>query len=97
MNIVNAPGFKVLYYLVLALIFAAIMIGLVRSAMASLRRTGGKISSIFDELIVGLIVLVGFISFGTLSPDTVINWLMKPLMWLWDILLQLLRFVGFPV
>lgn len=97
MNFVNAPGFKTLYYIALGVVFMAIMIGLVRSAMASLKRTGGKFSSVFDEIIIGIIVIVGFIAFGKLSPDTVINWIMKPFMWIWDMLLQFLRFLGLPV
>lgn len=97
MNFLNAPGFKTVYYFALGLVFMAIMIGLVRSAMASLKRTGGKITSVFDEIIIGIIVAVGFIAFGKLPPDTVINWIMKPFMWLWGILLQFLRFIGLPV
>lgn len=97
MDFTNAPGFKIIYYLVLGIIWAAIMIFLVRSAIASLKRTGGKINSIFDELFFGLLAIVAFVAFAQLPPETVITWLMKPLMWLWDMLLNLLRFVNVPV
>ena len=97
MNFTNAPGFKVIYYIALGIIWAAIMIFLVRSAIASLKRTGGKVSSIFDELFFGILAIVAFVAFAQLSPETVIMWLMKPLMWIWDMVLQLLRFVNLPV
>lgn len=97
MNFVNAPGFKTIYYVILVLLLVAILKGLVQSAIHSWKRTGGKLTSVLDEAVIGFFVIVAFIMFAQLSPDTVITWLMKPLAWLWDMLLQLLRFVGVPV
>lgn len=97
MDFTQAPGFKVVYYLVLCIIWIAVMIGLIRSAMSSLKRTGGKISSVFDEMIVGGIVTVAFILVAMQQPSTIIGWIMPILKWVWDMLLQLLRFVGLPV
>ena len=97
MDFTNAPGFSTIYYLVLAIIWLAIMVGLVRSAIASLKRTGGKISSIFDELFLGIVVTVGFVMFAMQSPSSVITWMRKPLKFIWDLVLKLLRFVNIPV
>lgn len=97
MDFTNAPGFSTIYYLVLMIIWIAVMIGLVRSAIASLKRTGGKISSIFDELILGMIITVAFVAFAMQQPGDVISWLMKPIKYVWDLLLKLLRFVNMPV
>ena len=97
MDFANAPGFKIFYYVVLLIVFIAIMKGLVMSAINSLKRSGGKVSSIFDEIIVGIIFMVGFFTFAMLPPATVFSWLTNVLMWFWDWLLQLLRFVNLPV
>ena len=42
MDFTKLEGFKVIYYLVLLIIFVALMVFLLRSAKESLRRTGGK-------------------------------------------------------
>ncbi len=97
MNFLNAPGFEIFYFIVLGIIFIALMIWLVKSAMNSLKRTGGKWNSVVDEVVIGVIVLAAFIIIGQMDPASVINFLIKPLKWLWGILLDLLRFVGVQV
>lgn len=97
MNFTNAPGFKTLYYLALMIVYVALMIGLVRSAIASLKRTGGKWTSVIDEVVIGIIVTAGFIIFAKQQPSTVMTWLSKPLKFVWDLVLKLLRFVKIPV
>lgn len=97
MDFTKLEGFKVFYYLILLIVFVAIILGLLKSAQASFRRTGGKISSIFDEIIIGTIVLVAFIAIAILEPSTVFDFLMKPIKWLFDLLLKGLRFVGIKV
>lgn len=97
MDFTNAPGFRIFYYLVMVIIWIAVMVGLVKSAAASLKRTGGKISSIFDELIVGGIVTVAFIAVAMQNPSMIISWIMGIITWLWGLFLDLLRFVGLPV
>lgn len=97
MDFTNAPGFRIFYYFIMAIIWIAVIIGLVRSAIASLKRTGGKISSIFDEIIVGGIVTVAFVIIAMQSPSMIISWIAGLLKWVWGILLDLFRFVGLPV
>lgn len=97
MDFTKLSGFKTFYYLVLLIIFIAIMWGLVKSAQASLKRTGGKISSIFDEVGVGLIVMIAFIIIAQLEPSSIIDFITKPLKWIWDLLLKALRFVGIKI
>lgn len=97
MDFTKLSGFKTFYYLVLLIIFIAIMWGLVKSAQASLKRTGGKISSIFDEIGVGLIVMIAFIIIAQMEPSSIINFITKPLKWIWDLLLKALRFVGIEI
>lgn len=97
MNFTNAPGFKTLYYLALGILWLALMVQLVRSAVNSLKRTGGKWSSVYDEIILGVIISAWFILFAQQQPSTVMTWLGKPLKFVWDLVLKLLRFVKIPV
>ena len=57
MDFTKLEGFKVIYYLVLLIVFVALMVFLLRSAKESLRRTGGKWQSVIDEIFIGFIVL----------------------------------------
>ena len=97
MDFTKLDGFKTFYYLILLIIFIAIMWGLVKSAQASLKRTGGKITSILDEVVVGIIVMIAFIIVAKLEPSSVITFITKPLNSLWDLLLKALRFVGIKI
>lgn len=97
MDFMNMPGFRVLYYLILVIVWISLMFWLVRSASNSLKRTGGKISSVIDEIVIGIIVSAGFLLVGSLSPTTVFNFLKTPLVWIFDLALQILRFVGIQV
>ena len=51
MDFTKLEGFKVIYYLVLLIVFVALMVFLLRSAKESLRRTGGKWQSVIDHLL----------------------------------------------
>ena len=44
MDFTKLEGFKVIYYLVLLIIFVALMVFLLRSAKESLRRTGWEMA-----------------------------------------------------
>ena len=94
MDFMNMPGFSVLYYLILVIVWISLMLWLVRSASGSLKRTGGKISSVIDEIVIGIIVSAGFLLVGSLP---VFNFLKTPLVWIFDLVLQILRFVGIQV
>lgn len=97
MDFTGLAGFNIFWYLILMVIFFALMFMLVRSAASSLKRTGGKWTSVVDEVVIGIIVVAGFIMIGLQSPGTVINWIQVPLKWFWELLLGALRFVGVPI
>ena len=69
MDFTKLEGFKVIYYLVLLIVFVALMVFLLRSAKESLRRTGGKWQSVIDEIVIGFIVLISFTVIDHLLPD----------------------------
>lgn len=97
MDFTNLDGFKIFYYLILMIIFVAGMWWLIKNAMNSLKRTGGKISSIFDEIGMALVLFVAFIIVAQLEPSQVISFLKTPIVWFFDLILKALRFVGLPV
>lgn len=97
MDFTKLDGFKVFYYLVLLLIFVALMVFLLKNAKESLRRTGGKWQSVIDEAFIGFIVLVAFTIIAQIEPSSIISFLTKPLTWIWDLALKALRFVGIKI
>ncbi|WP_075877060.1 hypothetical protein [Merdibacter massiliensis] len=97
MDFLNMPGFTVFYYLILVIVWLSLIMWLVRSASNSLKRTGGKISSVIDEIAIGIVVSAGFLLVGSLPPTTVFNFLKTPITWIFDLVLQILRFVGVKV
>ena len=97
MDFTKLDGFKVFYYLVLLLIFVALMVFLLKSAKESLRRTGGKWQSVIDEAFIGFIVFVAFTFIAQIEPSSIISFLTKPLTWIWDLVLKALRFVGIKI
>lgn len=97
MDFTKLDGFKVFYYLVLLLIFVALMVFLLKSAKESLRRTGGKWQSVIDEAFIGFLVLVAFTIIAQIEPSSIISFLTKPLTWIWDFVLKALRFVGIKI
>ena len=96
MDFTKLEGFKVIYYLVLLIVFVALMVFLLKSAKESLRRTGGKWQSVIDEAFIGFIVLVAFTIIAQIEPSSIISFL-KPLKWIWDLVLKALRFVGIKI
>ena len=97
MDFTKLEGFKVIYYLVLLIVFVALMVFLLKSAKVSLRRTGGKWQSVIDEAFIGFIVLVAFTIIAQIEPSSIISFLTKPLTWIWDLVLKALRFVGIKI
>ena len=97
MDFTKLDGFKVFYYLVLLLIFVALMVFLLKSAKESLRRTGGKWQSVIDEAFIGFLVLVAFTIIAQIEPSSIISFLTKPRTWIWDLVLKALRFVGIKI
>ena len=89
--------FKTFYVLIITLGGLYTMLKLVQSAMESMKRTGGKLSSIFDELAFAVVIFAVYAILVQLSPSEVIEFVMKPVKWLWGMILQVLRNVGVPV
>lgn len=89
--------FKVFYQIILAIIALVAWKGLFESAVNSLKRTGGKWSSVLDELIGALIVLAILVILIQLEPSASIGMLIKPLTWFGNLLLEFARSVGIPV
>ena len=89
--------FKTFYVLIITLAGLYIMLKLVQSAMESMKRTGGKLSSIFDELAFAVVLFAIYAILVQLSPSEVIEFVIKPVKWLWGMILQVLRNVGVPV
>lgn len=97
MNFLNMPGFKIFYYLILVIGLIAIFKWLITSAIESMKRSGGKISSIYDEIFMAVLIVACFIVIGQLEPSVVINFLLNPIKWAWGIFLEILRFVGIQI
>lgn len=97
MEMLDTSLFKVFYQIILAIIALVAWKGLFESAVNSLKRTGGKWSSVLDELIGALIVLAILVILIQLEPSASIGMLIKPLTWFGNLLLEFARSVGIPV
>ena len=81
MNLLNTEFGRFLWRVFIIIIFLGIMFLIIKSAMASWKRTG-KALSMLDEVIEGFVVLVIFCVIMANDASTVIGWLTTPLMWL---------------
>lgn len=97
MTILDTELYKFFYIGSVTLIALGIMLFLVKSAFDSFHRTGGKVSSVFDEFFMGLVLIAVYVILVQLPPSTAVNFLVKPIKWLWGMLLEVLRTIGFPI
>lgn len=98
MDFTSLSGFKTAWYLFLLIVLVAILFGLLKSAMKSWKTsTGSKWKSIIDEIGVGFVVIVAFYAIAKQEPSTVIAFILKPLEWVWGLILEALRFVGVDI
>ena len=97
MEMLNTSLFKVFYQIILAIIALVAWKGLFESAVNSMKRTGGKWSSVLDELIGAVFVLAVLVILIQLEPSESIGMLIKPLQWFGNLLLEFMRTVGIPV
>ncbi|MDH6367873.1 MULTISPECIES: hypothetical protein [unclassified Breznakia] len=96
MDFLNTDFFNFIWKLLVTLGFIGLSTGLVRSAAESLKRTG-KWTSVLDEIAVGILIIFVYIIIMTNPASTVFEFVKKPLVFLWDIVLNLLRQVGMPI
>ncbi|MEG1066651.1 MAG: hypothetical protein RSD85_03760 [Erysipelotrichaceae bacterium] len=96
-NFLDAPGMDTIKTIIFALIFIAILWWIFQSAKASLKKSGGKISSIFDEILIGVVALVCFIIVSQMSASAIFSFMSKPVTWIVGLILDFLRFIGIPV
>ena len=97
MEMLDTSLFKAFYQIIIALVAVIAWKGLFESAVNSLKRTGGKWSSVLDELIGALIVLAILVILIQMEPSASIGMLIKPLQWFGNLLLEFMRTVGIPV
>lgn len=97
MEMLDTTLFKAFYTLFIAVVAVVAWKGLFESAASSLKRTGNKLSSVFDEIVGALIVLAILVIFIQMTPSSVIGFLIKPLLWFGNLLLEFARSVGIPV
>ena len=81
MNLLNTEFGRFLWRVFIIVIFLGIMFLIIKSAMASWKRTE-KVLSMMDEVIEGLVVLVIFCVIMANDASTVIGWVTTPLMWI---------------
>lgn len=97
MEMLDTSLFKAFYQIIIALIAVIAWKGLFESASNSLKKSGGKWTSVLDEVIGALIVLAILVIFLQMTPSTVIGFVIKPLTWFGNLLLEFARSVGIPV
>ena len=97
MNLLNTELGNFLWKVFIILCFFGIMIFIWKSALASWKRTG-KVLSMLDEVIEGLVVLVIFCVIMVNDATTVIGWVTAPLMWIINLIKTFFREVlGIPL
>lgn len=97
MEMLDTSLFKAFYQIIIALVAVIAWKGLFESAVNSLKRTGGKWTSVLDEVIGAMFVLAILIILLQLEPSESIGMLIKPLQWFGNLLLEFMRTVGIPV
>ena len=92
MNLLNTEFGRFLWRVFIIIIFLGIMFLIIKSAMASWKRTG-KALSMLDE-----VILVIFCVIMANDASTVIGWVTTPLMWIINLIKTFFREVlGIPL
>lgn len=97
MEMLDTTLFQSFYKIVIMLIAVVAWKGLLTSAAESLKRTGGKWSSVLDEVVAAIIVLACLVIFIQMQPSQVIGFLVKPIQWLGGLIIEFMRTMGMPV
>lgn len=88
---------KLFWTLICVAIFIGLMVRLVKSAIDSLKRSKGSWKSVFDEIGIGVIVIVCFILVVQMDLSTIVEYLKTPVVAIWNMFINLLRQVGVPI
>lgn len=86
-----------LYNVILLVIFVGLLIAIIKSAMNSWKSTQ-RVTSMLDELVEGIIVIVIYATFASMGPTTVINALKGLVTFFYEMITGLLRsLLGLPI
>lgn len=96
MDFINTDAFNFFWKVIATIGMVGLCYGLIKSAAASLKRTG-KWTSVLDEIGVGIILIFGYIIIMMNPASVIFNFLKTPLVFLWDLIIGLLRQLGFPL
>lgn len=96
MDFINTEAFNFFWKVIATIGFIGLCYGLIKSAGASLKRTG-KWTSVLDEIVVGVLLIFVYIIIMANPASTIFNFLKKPIIFLWNLIISFLRQLGFPV
>lgn len=97
MNFLQTDLAKFLWLIICIAVFISLMVGLFKSAGASLKRTNGNWKSVLDEIGIGIIVIISFVIVAQMSPYDVYTKLSTPIINIFNIFISFLRQVGVPI
>lgn len=84
-----------LWLIVTTIVFIVLMKLLVENAAASLKKTHSW-KSVIDEIVVGLIVVIGFVIVARTPLSVIVDFVVPKIVFLWDKFIGFLRQVGLP-
>ena len=85
MDFLNTQLGRFLWLAITGAVFVVMLVQIFKSAVASWKRTG-KISSIFDEIIEGIIVVAIYIVVIANPATTVLGWVSTPIIWILNLI-----------
>lgn len=97
MNFLQTDLAKFFWLIICIAVFVSLMVGLFKSAGASLKRTGGNWKSVLDEVAVGIVVIICFVIVAQMSPYDVYTKLSTPIIAIFNMFISFLRQVGVPL
>ena len=77
-------------------VFCGLMYMLAMSGINSYKRTNSW-TSVIDEIIIGVVVIVGFGLLARMSLTDVVQAISVPVSFIWNLIINFLRQLGFPV
>lgn len=97
MSVLDTDLAKFIYTIVTTIVFMGLMWKLVVSAMDSLKRTKGSWKSVIDEIAIGLVVIVAYVIVIQTPLLTMAEYVKKPILAIWNLIIGFLRQMGFPI
>ncbi|MDF9825182.1 putative integral membrane protein [Breznakia sp. PF5-3] len=96
MDFINTEAFNFFWKVIATIGMVGLCYGLIKSAAASLKRTG-KWTSVLDEIGVGILLIFVYIIIMQNPASTIFNFLVTPIVFLWNLALAFFRQLGFPL